>query len=216
MSLTAKQPEGSSIEPIEIGNHQAVCYSVVDLGTQRNEYFDKQMRQVAITWEIPSLRIELVRDNVKVNLPRAITKTYTISLHEKANLYKDLVSWRGKVFTPEELEGFNLRNILKVNCLLQIVHNKKGDKTYANVAAVTGLPKGMEVLIPENPTVTYDMTENGYELPQNVPEWIRDIIKKSMEYQAVHSAQENTDLAAAQEEYGGETARDKADDDIPF
>lgn len=211
MSLTAKQPEGSNIEPIEIGNHHAVCYSVVDLGTQRNEYFDKEMRQVAVTWEIPSLRIEIEREGQRLDLPRAITKTYTISLHEKSNLFKDLVSWRGKVFTPEELEGFDLRKIIKVNCLLQIVHNTKGDKTYANVASVTSLPKGMEVLMPENPTVTYDMTEDGYDPPDTIPEWIKDIIKKSVEWRAVHKAQENPELAEAQQQHNLPSG-----DQIPF
>lgn len=211
MSLTAKQPEGSNIEPIETGNFQAVCYSVIELGTQRSELFDNEARKVAITWEIPSLRIEIE----KVDLPRAITKTYTISLHEKANLYKDLVSWRGKVFTQEELEGFDLTKIVMANCLLQIIHNKKGDKTYANVAAVTKLVKGMKLIEPENPTITYDMTRDGYEVPEGIPEWIGDIIKKSVEWQAVHKAQENPDLAAAQQGHS-EPRSTLPDDDIPF
>src|SRR3990167_3685661 len=35
-----------------------------------------------------------------------ISKFYTLSLSEKANLRKDLEGWRGKSFTESELEGF--------------------------------------------------------------------------------------------------------------
>jgi len=37
-----------------------------------------------------------------------ISKRYTMSLGEQSTLRKDLESWRGKKFTPEELQGFDL------------------------------------------------------------------------------------------------------------
>jgi hypothetical protein len=41
-----------------------------------------------------------------------IAKQFTLSLNEKANLRADLASWRGRDFTPEEIRGFDLKNIL--------------------------------------------------------------------------------------------------------
>ena len=55
-----------------------------------------------------------------------IAKEYTVSLNEKANLRKDLESWRGKEIQPTELEGFDMTNLLGVQCTLQIMHNDNG------------------------------------------------------------------------------------------
>jgi len=227
MSLMAKEPENSQSFPlIEAGTHHAVCYSVVDIGTHHSDKFNTDAHQVVITWELPKVRIEIDKDGAKQDLPRAISKTYTLSLHEKANLCKDLVAWRGKPFTEQERQGFDILNLIKANCLLQIVHNQKDDKTFANIAAVAKLMKGMKKYNPENPTVGFSMIEDGIEPPEKIPDWIKDMIKKSMEYRAVHSAQGNTDLQAAQDQYIPEDTSEApfpesnpyvpGDDDIPF
>ncbi|MHA1379626.1 MAG: hypothetical protein ACTSRG_14730 [Candidatus Helarchaeota archaeon] len=46
-----------------------------------------------------------------------------MSLHAKATMRKFLESWRGKKFTKEELEGFDLQKILGKPCQLQIIHS---------------------------------------------------------------------------------------------
>ncbi len=47
-------------------------------------------------------------------------------------------------------EGFDIEKLVGKNCLINIVHNTKGDKTYANISGVMALPKGTEQMIPEN------------------------------------------------------------------
>ena len=214
MPLIVKQT-GSNIEPIPEGSYPAVCYSVIDLGTQYSERFGKETRKCVITWEIPELRIELDRDGKTVNLPRAISQTYTMSLHEKSNLTKDLTSWRGRAFTADELEGFDLFNVLGVCCYMQIIHAHKDNKVYANVSTIMKLPSNIQPLKPENPIVRYSMLENGTVVPDNVPEWIQELIANSMELKAAKNASMNEDLAAAQAQHGvSEPA--PPDDDIPF
>lgn len=55
MSLTAKQGSNLNLPPVEAGTHPAVCYGVIDLGTQRTEYMGepKDTQQVLILWELP-------------------------------------------------------------------------------------------------------------------------------------------------------------------
>lgn len=198
MSLVAKQPE--SIPPVPGGTYQGICYSLIDIGTQHSVLFNQDLRQVIITWEIPGVRIDIEKEGQMVSLPRAISRTYTNSLSEKANLYAHLISWRGAEFTREELDNFDLRKILGRNCLLTIVNklNKK-NKMVANVAAVAKLMKEMKVRKPENPIVSFDMDEDGItNIPANVPDWIKKMIQESVEYKAVMYAQNNPDLAAAQ------------------
>ena len=57
--------------------------------------------------------------------PRAISETYTNSLGEKANLRKMLENWRGRAFTQEEMDGFDLRNVLGKACMISVVHGTK-------------------------------------------------------------------------------------------
>jgi len=197
MSLTAKQ--GTQMEQIEEGNHHGVCVAVIDLGTQYNETFKKEQPKVMITWELPDFPLEGEDKSY-----RLISKEYTASLADKANLHADLMSWRGRDFTPEELEGFNVKKILGANCLVNVIKNKKG---YSQVAAVAKLPKGM---ISKTATyqLFYDMDEDVAAIPEGVPDWIKDKIKKSLEWVAFANPQGSDEPAP--------TDADVGEDDIPF
>lgn len=201
MSLTAKQ--GPGMEQVEQGNHHGVCVAVVDLGTQYSELFNKEQPKIMVTWELPDYPMHDDKGNL-VGL-RLISKEYTVSLHEKANLYTDLVSWRGRDFTEEELDGWNIKTILGANCLVNVIHNKK---KYANVTAVARLPKGMELKSPTQ-QVYYDMDESIVDIPESIPEWISNKIKASKEYIAEIGGQQQ---AAAPNDSGPPIT----DDDIPF
>ena len=179
MSLLAKEPENERIL-ISEGVHLAVCIGIWDLGTQHSKIFDKEIHQVLIMWEIPDERIMV---NNK-DLPLAISKRYTLSLNEKASLRKDLESWRGKAFPAETLKkGFDLNKILGKTCQIQIIHNENNGKTYANIAGIMALPKGTEPLESENPLRFYSMADSK-EVPEDTPEWIKEIIKQSKELQS--------------------------------
>lgn len=206
MSLTAKQ--GPPMEQIEEGNHHGVCVAVIDIGTQYSEMFNKEQPKVMITWELPDFPITDDQGEPDPHKGfRLISKEYTASLSEKANLYADLISWRGREFTPQELEGFNVKNILSANCLVNVVKNKKG---YSNVTAVAKLPKGMT---PKKATyqLIYDMDE-GMTIPEGIPDWIKEKIKKSREYMAWSGGPEDSKT-----EYPDESPPDDGNSDpVPF
>ena len=183
MGLIAKKPEGVAVDPIPEDTYQAVAYGVIHIGTQHNEMFNTDTEKVLIIWEVPDVRIELERDGKMVDLPRAISQEYTLSLHEKAKLRHMLENWRGKAFTPDELNGFDLKNLLGVNCMLQVLHKTSAQgRTYAIVSNVSKLYKGMEKKKAEN-EYQYFSFEDNMEIPGNIPEWIRDKIMNSYEYQ---------------------------------
>jgi len=183
MGLIAKDKGGGDFTPIPEDLHLAICYGIWDLGSQFTNFSDHPVHQVVIVWELPEVRGEFERDGKKVDLPRAISQKYTVSLHEKANLRKALESWRGKKFTEEELKGFDLKKLLGVPCQIQVLHNVKDGKTYANVGAIIKAPQGTK-RNPENP-LTFFSFEDGEEIPTNTPQWIADIIKKAEEYQGI-------------------------------
>lgn len=205
MGLTARKPQGNEdFEPIEAGVNQAICIRYYDLGTQYMEAFDKSARKVMLMWEVPESRIEIEGKD----LPRAISKEYTLSLHKKANLRVDLESWRGKMFTERELEGFDLDKILGTNCMLNIIHKSNDRGTFANVASVMPLMKNMSKRKPENPLVCFSFDEGEIKIPEGTPQWIEDKIKSSEEWNMFINGE-----GPPPSELGSEII---PDDDIPF
>ena len=207
MGITATEGGGGQdFDPIEEGMHHAVCYAVYDLGTQRNDKFNKSERKIAVVWELPEQRIELERDGVTVELARSKSKKYTLSLHKKANLRKDLESWRGQSFTEVELEGFDITKLLGINCMMQIIHEKKDDKTYANIASIVPLMKNMEKKKTENDVVFFSFQDHTA-IPDGTPEWIIDMIKESPEWDTLVNGLSSVDDTKPPIE---------DDDDVPF
>lgn len=174
------ESKGSGLKAVPEGVHVGICYGCFDVGTQTTEWKGetKQKREIVVVWEIPEERIELEKEGKRVNLPRAISKIYTASLGEKANLRKDLVNWRGRDFTDSELKAFSLKNILGKPCQLQVVHRKVADKTYANVSSIMALPKGMKTGDAENPMMMWKIGDKT----DGVPAWIITKAQKALEW----------------------------------
>jgi hypothetical protein len=137
MAIVAKKT-GTIFIPAPGGTWAAVCVDVVDLGTLEVNYGGKSKKQhkIRLVWQIS----ELMSDTK----PYIVQKRYTLSLHDKAQLRKDLESWRGKQFTADEEEGFDLEVLIGIPCLLNVIQVKKESDTFANVAGIMRLPKGME------------------------------------------------------------------------
>lgn len=174
MSLEAKDSGGGDFQIISTGVKVARCVWMIDLGTHHNPKFDKTEHKVLVSWEVPG---ELMDDG----RPFFISNRYTVSLHEKANLRKDLESWRGKTFTDAELEGFDLRNVLDVPCYINVIHNESDGKTYANIASIMPLPKEMKCPAAVNDIVAFDIDDYTSEQLNALPEWIQTVINKSDE-----------------------------------
>jgi len=217
MSLIAKESGGAVSEPVPQGTHSAVCVGIYDIGTQHSAKYTSWSESVVITWQLPSLRIEIDGDD----LPRVISNTYTLSLGEKANLRKMLEGWRGRAFTPVELDGFSVSKLLGVPCMMQIIHKSgKGanaSKVYANIGSIMPIMKGSPTVIPEGDTVLFDIDTNGPGgvIPETFPKWIQEKIKESKEYvEAVETHVEQPTAGVA--DTPSEENADVDDSNCPF
>lgn len=183
-----KPTEGGDFTPVPAGTWPAICYRVIDLGTQQTTYAGEvqEKHQVMLSWELKDDEC-VMRDGPKAGMPMTMHQTYTWSMHEKSNLRKTLEGWRGKKFSDADFGegGFDVRKLLGVPCLLSVIHNEKGDKVYANVAGVTKPPKGMQVGTLVNPTVfiALELEEFDREAFSALPDRIKDKIMDSPEYQ---------------------------------
>jgi hypothetical protein len=145
MALFAKASNSQDFELVPSGNQQAVCAFVEDIGTHEGSYQGKATlrHQVVICWELS----EKMTKGENIGKPFMVSKFYTLSLDQKANLRKDLESWRGRAFTDDDLKnGFDIERLKGVNCLLNIIHEKKEDKVRARVASISPVIKGMPML----------------------------------------------------------------------
>lgn len=173
--LIAKDTTGDKFPKLplpEAGTTQAVCCAVWDLGLQKTTYMgeEKIQHKIIIAWEITE----------KINAPESeyhdkpymLNKKYTLSLGDKANLRKDLESWRGIPFNENELKsGFDLEKLYGVNCYIGIKHEPDRNdpsKVYANVTAILPLPKGVAKITPIRPR------------DEQPPKWVQEKISQAI------------------------------------
>jgi len=189
-----KPAESNGFQKCPEGNHLAVCYEVIDLGTQTNVWQGetKRQRKIWIGWETHD---ELMEDG----RPFVIGMKYTFSSHEKSTLRQHLESWRGKRFNEEEIVKFDIRNVIGQGCYLNVIHVEKGDRTYANIGSIAALPKNTETpeLTNEPTFVALDPKEFDAQAFERLSDRMKDTIRESPEF---------ADLTAANE---GETPADQ-------
>ena len=190
MSLIAKANEGGGYQPVPAGMHLARCYKIVDLGSQKTEY----MGQVKIQHKI-MLQFEVWSEDESGNPtvtqkgePLSITKRYTLTLSEKAALRNDLKTWRGRDFTPEELRGFELKNVLGVWAMLSVSRDAGRDgKEYTNIQAIMPVPAHLKkagLPDPHNTPQMYSIEDHDGEIFESLSEGVKKLIMASPEFQS--------------------------------
>ena len=210
-----KWKEESTSLAVEGGVYDGICCSVIDIGTQHSEYQGKSKvrRQAIVGFELLDEHYEDKDGNTK---RCHVSGFYTQSLDPRATLRKHLKGWRGRDFTPEELEGFDPKNIIGVPCILTVeLTEKNRNKIEAISKYKRGDAPGCEgheryfMMTDDEGRITFD---------GNFPEWmsdgLQDLIKKSDEYRIITG-----ELQPEQEEEpppAPEEASPVNDDDIPF
>lgn len=213
-----KDGGGGTFVPAPVGTHRAICVQIIELGVlpQANAQISETFK-VMLGWELCDVTIEAQDDSgMAVARRQIVSKEYTLSIGDKANLGKDLVSWRGRAFTAEEKKGFQLETIIGQPALLSIQHKVSGaGKTYAKVAAVMGPQKAERANYPQPVTelLHYEVEQFTGGNWDKLPEWIQSKIGTSEEY--LCKARNSPDPANHDAPIQGDTAP-PADDDVPF
>lgn len=215
MSLTATV--GKERDLIEEGIFDSVCSKIIDLGTQYSETYKNSAHKIRIFWEIIGETIEISGEQ----LPRLVSKEFTLSLNEKSKLRQTLQSWRGKAFTAEELQGFDLKKVLGIGCQLQIIH-KEGNNgtTYANVETVMALPRGRNLPAPTELT-WFDFDDpSSYEAFEKLPRYVQEKIAEAENFADTglklpdEKAPANPGISASQAAGGGTDFEEIPDSDF--
>lgn len=188
------------------GSHIAVCNMVVDCGLHPGSaQFPKPKRKLYIRFEIPAERIEYEVDGRKKEGPLTIGSFYTASMNSRCILRKHLEGWRGRSFTDEEAAAFDVSAIIGKACMLSVIENDSGGKTYSNIAGIGQIPKGIPAPPLENTPLVY-LEGDPNKVYDKLPKWLQDKIDDQLD----------PPRAGANESHAGNDSSEFPDDDIPF
>ena len=189
MAFMASDSGGGDFKRVPPGAYMGRCYSLIDLGTQLSvgQFGEKMNHKMKIAWELfgedeSGAPLTVMVDGKE--MPMTISKSYTVSLHEKASLRKDLAAWRGRDFTEEEARGFDVAKLLGAFGLVNVTQSENNGKIYSNVAGLTPIPTVLKNSkpAPVHANVTFDLDTPDMTLFATFHEKLQEAIKKSPEW----------------------------------
>lgn len=202
----------SNFQPAPTGLHPAICCSLIDLGTQTYKFKDQETtgRYFIAKWEL------LIDEKQANGQAFTVSKKWKFSGNEKANMRKDLEAWRGKKFTNEEMKTWDIANIVGARCMLNVTHapSADGSTTYANIASIAPMMKGLTPLAPTLDPQLFLMSDPKYfkpDLLESLSDNLRVRIKSSPEYERIVSGKGATGAAERPP-----VKEEELNDEIPF
>jgi hypothetical protein len=191
MGFIASDSGGGNFKRVPSGVHIGRCYSLIDLGTQttNGQYGEKQQHKIRVSWELFGEDEDGQPLTVEVDgnqMPMTISKSYTVSLHEKAGLRKDLAAWRGRDFTEEEAKAFDVSKLIGAYCMVNVTTSENNGKTYSNVAGLTPLPAALKNAKPEpvHENVIFNLDDPSMSVFAQFHEKLQEAIRRSPEWKA--------------------------------
>lgn len=186
--MQAPKTERKPRELLSAGTYLARLYSIIELGTESYLWkgVETKSHKVRLTWELPTeMR---VFDEAKGEQPKVISAEYGFSMAPKARLRNEVVQGMiGTALTDTEADGFDIDSLLGKECLLGISHKPSKndpDIKYEEISSISTLMKGQTCPAQINPTVTLYFSNWKPEVFEKLPQFIKDKIVKSPEYQS--------------------------------
>jgi hypothetical protein len=165
---------------------------------------------VARERELCGLQYELTEPGTD-GRPLAVNEILTLSMNERATLFARIVALFGGSEPPR---GFDLAKLLGRAGIVTVTHVTKPDgKTFANVAGLTPLLRGMSPPGVSAGLVFYDIDEHNEEAYAALPGRFRKMVDNAIDQTAPAPV---APARPAPRQPGPPPARHDFDDDIPF
>jgi hypothetical protein len=153
-----------------LGNVQAVCTAVRDIGVQIDKSptgAETKRHKIVIVWEINQLMTKGEFEGKRF----VMSKKFTWTMYEKGSLRPFIESWFAKQFPDEDTAcDFDLEKLIGKNCLLNLSLSKDGK--YVNISSISPLMQGMTKITPELK-------------PDHVYKWIDELASKAVKAESV-------------------------------
>jgi len=185
--LNGGNGEGTPIEVPEIqyqrppaDMHIGRLAWIVCIGTQPSNFPDgKSQRKVIFCWELPNEKAVFVRERGEE--PYLVSSIYSLSLGERSNLYRDIVSWKGKGAIDRLRKDLAL--LLGDTAWLNVIHKTtKKNQPRAAIIGVNPVPKSTRIPAQITPSLQYSIRDGRGGAFNRLPDWIRKLIEASEEF----------------------------------
>jgi hypothetical protein len=217
VAITAKSGgEARTLAPE--GNYFGVCIGVYDLGTQPSQQYEPT-HKVLLEFELHKKKGPALDKDGK---PLRVTGFYPLAFGkrkngEKAKLRQAVEGIIGRSFEEAEAKaGYDVTQLAEVCCRLRVTHDASTDGKKYEVLSFQPLDEDDPEPKTEANVAVYELDPKA-EIPSEVPEWIRKMIRKSAEWVKVHGQSSNDDEKPAPRNGNGKAAKPADDDDdVPF
>lgn len=177
-----------ALPPIPAGQYLAVCVGVFDLGEQYSEKYKSYSPKLMITFDIPSVTIEVEGKQE----PRQLSREFTISGKNNSKLRGFISSWNGTQYSDEAFGEFDPLTQVGKPAMINVLLNESGE--YANIDTIMPLFPGLTAPTTSTPPKTWDMDKWDDKAFEDLPGWVQDKIKKSTQYQKDHAPETTVEV----------------------
>lgn len=172
-----------ALPPVPAGQYLAVCVGVYDLGEQYSEKFKNYSPKIMISFDIPTLTIEVEGKQE----PRQLSREFTISGKNNSKLRAFISSWNGTQYSDEAFGEFDPLTQIGKPAMINVLLNETGE--YANIDTIMPLFPGLPAPTSPTPLRVWDMDNWDDKAFEDLPAWVQEKIKKSSQYQKEHVPQ---------------------------
>ncbi len=220
--MSLRPPKIEALEMIPPGMYHAICYAVTDLGTQPSLDGKSSHHDILLWFELPDAR--------KKNGQRQTTlRTLPLSAGLNPDSKRKSVYWQfaeallNCELSSEELsDKIEPREFIGCNCMLEMMLNRNGDKTF--VATALPLAKTKTAAEPLNAPGYIELTKENFDegLFNALPGYWRAKIEDSPEYRAIQGLPEKAPAPVEDQRdllmpvQDNRAVREIINDDIPF
>ena len=154
------------------GAHMATLTVLAYLGKHQSTWQGQSriLERVGLSWELAE------RDGDE-GRALAVTEVLNASLHEKSKLFARVLALTGGREPPE---GFDLEKLLGHGAVVTVVHEVRDGRTWANVANVGGLPRGMHLPPPSVAPIYWDIEDPDPAVYNQLPARFRKLAETAL------------------------------------
>jgi hypothetical protein len=160
-----------------VGLHQARCSGMIEVGTIESTFNGITKLSPKVIGEF-----EILDWNDGCGNTPILTQIYTVSVHPKSKLRKDMEMLNGKAFNNEQLSLMDTNWMIGRHCLLNVVHVDVNGFVVAKINAV--LP-----LLPSTPPLEAVHQDRYFNIDRpdlrvfiELAEWTKKMIRQSQEW----------------------------------
>lgn len=188
MALTAPVNE-SNFTLIPAGTYAARCYQIIHSGTVPENINGKvqELNKIRLVFETPAKK-HVFKEGEEPK-PFSVSKEFTFSMSDRANLRKALEGWRSRQFTDKEAAAFDISKLLGVPCMITVIHKtSKSGKVRAEISSISSLPEGMTVPPQINESFLFTVSEFSDEKFNKLSNFFKEKVQSSLEYKQLFAA----------------------------